>query len=178
MNKTAAIACVFALLSSADAQPVPGRMAPVRSSSGQFVVFATPGAALPARLAGLAGNTNYIVLEPSLLAVSCERIKQKLWLDLGANAPWRGRIFLKLHTAGSADELVTIVSDKFRDGWSYRVELPNLLERERFMRAMVQVLLSEMANRDNNGTCSAEIPLWLVEGFAREKGEGVAAGGE
>jgi hypothetical protein len=162
------IAVAFAWPALAVAQLPAGRAAPTQSSSGQFLVFAPPTLSLPTRFAAVSANTNYVVLEPTLLAVSCERIKQKLLLTLGSTAPWKGRIYLNLHTARSADETVTIVSEKFADGWNYRVDLPNLLQRERFVRAIVQVLLFELVDRNNPSPRSAEIPLWLVEGLARE----------
>ncbi len=167
MKTIAAIVLVCALQGAAEAQLVPGGFGPAQSSSGQFVVRASETAALPPPLAVLAANTNYILLEPAVLAVSCERIKQKLWLKLGATAPWRGRIYLNLHPARSADEWVTVVSENFGDGWRYRLEMPNLLERNRFMRALVQVLLLEMSNRGANAR-QAEIPAWLAEGLSRE----------
>ena len=168
MKQIAVFAFVLALLGPARAQPLRGGITPVQSSSGQFIVYGPLTVDLPSHLAGLSANTNYIILEPTLLAVSCERIKRILWLELGATAPWRGRIYLNLHPAGAADEWVTIVSEKFADGWTYRVELPNLLARDRFLRAMAQVLLVEMANRGNPTGRSAEIPLWLVEGLSRD----------
>ncbi len=55
---------------------------------------------------------------------------------------------------------------RFKNGWQYRVDLPNVVERPRYVRAIVQVLLLELANRTAQGR-GAEIPLWLVEGFSQ-----------
>jgi hypothetical protein len=41
------------------------------------------------------------------------------------------------------------------------------VQRTRYVRAIVQVLLLEMANR-NAGERSAELPSWLIEGFTRQ----------
>jgi hypothetical protein len=46
------------------------------------------------------------------------------------------------------------------------VEIPSLVERPRYVRAIVQVLLLELANRTTKER-GAEIPLWLVEGFSQ-----------
>lgn len=167
MKRIAAIALVLACRAAAVAQSPFGGIAPVESSSGQFLAYAAPSATLPFQLAVLRANTNYIYLEPTLLAISCERIKQALWNRLGMSSPWRGRVYLRLHPARSTNEVVTIVSDRFSDGWSYWVELPDLLPRDRFVQAIIQVLLREYANRGNRGRAAA-IPAWLAVGLTRE----------
>ncbi len=138
-----------------------------RSYSGQFFICAVRAGALSPRFTYWETNRNLARLQPMLLPTSCERIKQVLWRELGASGPWRGRVFLTLRAANSADDPVTITSEQFLDGWRYRVELPDILDRTRYVRAMVQVLLLEMANR-NAGTHSAEIPTWLLEGLTQE----------
>jgi hypothetical protein len=64
------------------------------------------------------------------------------------------------------DDPATIVSERFARGWGYRVELPQFMKREHFVRAIVQTLLLERANRSSTGR-SAEIPFWLTEGLSR-----------
>jgi len=144
-----------------------GGLFPFQSSSGQFVVFASPSAGLPLSLPGLASNTNFISLQPTLLAVSCERIRQKVWDQLGVAGPWQGKIQLNLHPARSVDEPVGIVAERSSTGWNYRVALPDVLPRDRFLGAIVQVVLSELANR-RAGARAAEIPAWLLEGLCGE----------
>lgn len=119
------------------------------------------------RSAALEKDPRLTPLDLRFLPVSCERVKELLSRELGATAPWRGRIFVTVYTATAAHDPITIASERFRDGWQYRVELPDLVERGRFVRAMVQALLLEMANR-NAGAHSAEIPGWLLEGLSRE----------
>ena len=117
----------------------------------------------------VATNTNFVRLEPALLAVSAERIKQSLWreLELKPDAPWRGKIFLALHPAQSLDENVTIVSTPSANGWNYQVELPDVLPRTRFARALISTLLLEFANRSAQSH-SAEIPAWLADGLSQQ----------
>jgi hypothetical protein len=139
-----------------------------RSISGQFIIM---GLATPSRLANLPANaadTNLVRLEPALLSVSAERIKESLGRELGIKpgSPWRGKIFLALHSAQSLDEPVTIVSRPAATGWEYQVQLPDILPQTRFVRALTGVLLLEFANRDANDH-SAEIPAWLADGFAQ-----------
>jgi hypothetical protein len=50
-------------------------------------------------------------------------------------------------------------------GWNYELELPKSVSQEILVRAMVQTLLLEIANRQA-GPQSAEVPLWLVEGMS------------
>ena len=120
----------------------------------------------PTELSSLATNQDFVELEPTLATVSCERIKQMLVRELNVTAPWRGTIYLVLYPARSAGDAITITSDRFKNGWQYRVDLPDVVERPRYVRAMVQVLLLELANRTAPAR-GAEIPLWLVEGFSQ-----------
>jgi hypothetical protein len=138
-----------------------------RSSSGQFVILPSPGRGASPLLGMLENDTNYIRLDPTLLPISCERIKQILWRELGITTPWKGKIFLRTYAPTSADDPMLIESEQFRDGWQYRVTLPALSHRERYVHAIVSVLLLEFANREASAH-SAEIPAWLSEGLARE----------
>jgi hypothetical protein len=141
----------------------------VRSVSGQFIVAGSDGVSALASSPAVATNADFVRLEPALLAVSAERIKQSLWreLELKPGAPWSGKIFLALHPARSLDENVTIVSTPSPNGWSYQVQLPDVLPRTRFARALVSTLLLEFANRSVQSH-SAEIPAWLADGLSQQ----------
>jgi hypothetical protein len=156
--------CWGLIAGSARAQFLPPNSLTASSRSGQFMVQAASSAE-PDPI--LAANQGLIHLEPALLAISAERIKQNLWQELEANQPWRGKIFITLYPAVSADDGALITSERFKDGWQYHVLLPNVIERGRYVRAMTQVLLLELANR-SVGPCSADIPIWLVEGLSRQ----------
>ncbi|MGA2786378.1 MAG: hypothetical protein ABSF60_02515 [Verrucomicrobiota bacterium] len=148
-----------------------------RSVSGQFIVTSVPSRPGASRLAArteIATNTDFVRLEPAVLAVSAERIKESLGHELNPerrgldfSRPATGKIFLALHPAQSPDEGVTIVSRRSPDGWDYQVQLPDVLTRTRYLRAMTGVLLLEFANRDAR-TRSAEIPAWLTDGLSQE----------
>jgi len=153
------------------AQPSLPDPAATRSSlSGQFVVINPNPALSPNRPPVAVTNADFVRLNPALLAVSAERIKQPIWRQLGISTttPRRGRIFLALHPAASSDENVTIISSRFANAWTYRVELPDVVSRIRLTRAITGVVLLELANRENSGNRSAEIPAWLTEGFAQQ----------
>jgi hypothetical protein len=140
-----------------------------RSLTGQFIVHGTPKISPLAGSPRVAADTNLVQLEPALLVVSAERIKESVWrtLEIKANPPWRGPIHLVLHPAQSLDESVTVISQPFARVWNYRVELPDVLPRLNFTRALTSVLLLEYANR-NAQSHSAEIPAWLTDGLSQQ----------
>lgn len=136
-----------------------------QSQSGQFVV-SRAHLGMPARgAAPWAANPELLELEPRLLVVSCDRIRQALFRELGFTPPWRGRIHVRLHPAAGAEAPITVALEKFPDRWAYRVELPEVVERTRLMRALIEVMLLETANQHTTGR-SAELPPWLAVGLA------------
>lgn len=135
------------------------------SQSGQFVVSRHRGATHPTIVSALTTQAQCLELEPTLLVVSCERIRQALDRELGLTAPWQGRIHVLLRPAQGAEDAITLTAEKFRDGWAYRLSLPEVVAPHRLMRAVVEAILLEVANRHHAGR-SAEIPPWLAVGLA------------
>ena len=153
------------------AQFSPTEMSLAHSVSGQFVISGSSQPSPLARLPLIATNADFVRLEPALLSMSAERIKQSLrqQLGIGADAPWRGTIFLALHPAQSLDEEVVIISQPSDKGCDYLVQLPDVLTQTRFLRALTGVVLLELAGRDaNSASRSAEIPPWLTDGFSQQ----------
>lgn len=145
-----------------------------RSASGQFLVRSIRRPPGPVPPAATAAKLDLVRLTPTLMPVSGERIKQALWRELGISGAWQGKIQLAIYPGAAADEPVRCYAERFRDAWQYRLELPDLVDRTRYVRGMVQVLLLEYANRGAVAR-SAEIPAWLVEGMTRDllaSGEG------
>jgi hypothetical protein len=136
----------------------------IRSSSGQFIVNGAVLELPPS--APSATNQQLLELDPNLLAVSCERIKQVLLSELGVADLWRGRIHVGINSSMASNQPPVIGAKVFTDGWAYRLELPRQIERLKLVRGVTQVLLMEFANR-NAGLRSAEIPLWLSEGLSQ-----------
>ncbi|HMJ25175.1 MAG TPA: hypothetical protein VK475_05080 [Pyrinomonadaceae bacterium] len=163
-NLTVAISslALFAVLGQGFAQTPSAQ-----SVSGQFISRDQRRGGPSDLAVSLGSDINFISLDPALLAISCERIKRHLERELGAGSPGRGKILLVLHSAQFRDETITITSEQFKDSWQYHVDLPDVTERARYVRAIVQVLLLEMANRTVPERLP-ELPLWLVEGFARQ----------
>jgi hypothetical protein len=155
-----------ALQTAAGIQLPPSDLVSMRSYSGQFMAYAARSAKFAPTLLSLATNQDFVQLEPTLATVSCERIKQMLLRELNVDAPWRGTIYLVLYPPVAASDPITITTGKFKNGWQYQVDLPGVVERPRYVRAIVQVLLLELANRTAQAN-GAEIPAWLVEGFSQ-----------
>jgi hypothetical protein len=151
---------------TASTQPLPSDLKTARSHSGQFIAYPPRSVALPQALQSLATNRTFVQLEPTLATVSGERIRQLLLRELGVTAPWSGTIYLVLYPARTEGDAILITSERFKDAWQYRVDLPDVLERSHYVRAIVHVLLLELANR-TGPTRAVEVPLWLIEGFSQ-----------
>jgi hypothetical protein len=139
----------------------------IRSLSGQFFVHDARGSGPSETASHFGTNAAFVVLDPNLLAVSAERIKQLLNRELANTSPWRSRIHLTLYLAPGPDSPVTINCESYRDGWEYFLQLPDLMDRREYIRAMTQTLLLELANR-NATSRAAELPTWLIEGLTEQ----------
>lgn len=131
----------------------------VVSRSGQFIITGSDVAGRPPGAGSAA-----VHLDAALLTVSCERIKQALLNTLNIPDQWQGKIRIVLYPFQQADEDLVVTCERFNDGWSYRVELPDAIEPQRLVRVITQVMLLEMANR-HAPEQSAVLPLWLAEGM-------------
>ena len=153
------------LIASAVLAALPdGGVRTVKSSSGQFVVRG-PALAQLSTNSGFA-NSTLIELDPNILAVTCERIKQALLRELPMADLWRGRVYVEINSALSTNQAPLVFAKPYLNGWQYQVELARSIEKPKLVSGLVQVLLLEIANR-NAGLRSAEIPLWLSEGIAQ-----------
>lgn len=140
------------------------------SASGQFVISegGAPGF-LPLR-PRVPPDSPLLRLEAPWLAVSAERFKAVLWREIGlsASAAWRGKIFIVIQPARSTNDPVVIAPQPFIRVWNYRVDLPDLINSNRYARALSAVILLELANRDTPLTARpADLPAWLVDGLAQ-----------
>ena len=149
-----------------DAPSVPGlEPVTIRSQSGQFIVRGLP---MGAPVSGYSTSTvNYLRLDPTLTAVSLERIRHAVLAELGLPEKWRGLITVSTQPVQEDDPTVRVASVHYPEGWGYRVALPERIDKERFIRVAVEVILIEIANR-NAGAREAELPPWLAEGLSAE----------
>jgi hypothetical protein len=176
--------CVWFAATVVSAQPA-SQFITARSYSGQFIAqemrsrpFYAPSPA--AARVPMAGSLAFLVtappvspnaqpdkipLEPALLVVSCERMKELFLLELGLRDEWRGKIELIINASLAEDRGPSLTAVHHPDGWSYELELPKTIQPQILVRAVIQTLLAELANR-RAGSQSAEIPFWLVEGLS------------
>jgi hypothetical protein len=105
-------------------------------------------------------------LDPPLLVLTCERIKQALLRELACPDQWRGQIEMNIQFTPYRDPPIVIRSAVYADGWRGYIDIPDEIEASKLVRIVVQALLLEMANR-HPGEGLTDIPLWLTEGLAR-----------
>jgi len=163
---TGAIIAGWLVACAAFAATPPATVRTVRSSTGQFIVRGPTLSAVAVATNSSQNGSTLIQLDPSILAITCERLKQALLSELAMLDLWRGRIYLEISSGLSTNQAPVIVAKPYLDGWQYQVELPCWIEKPKLVRGLIQVLLMEIANR-NAGLRSAEIPLWLSEGLAQ-----------
>jgi hypothetical protein len=157
---------------------------PLRSASGQFTarqkqeLLAPPAVGLArvpiaggwafllaSRGSGTINRSQKVTLEPPFLLVSCENIKGLLLKELEMTDRWQGRVDLTISPQLTEKQGPLLTGIYRPGGWDYELELPKSLDQEILVRAVMQTLLLEIANRQA-GSQSAEVPLWLVEGMS------------
>lgn len=161
------------------AQELPfSRLTPAtRSHSGQFIVHGARGLSggLGTPIAGgggapvltrvqPAGVGDTVVLNPSLVSVSCERIKREVLRQLRLPDAYRGRVTIYIAEKMPEDRQLTIQSTPFADGWQYSIVVPERINWMRFVRGIVDVVLIEIANRPGPENLFVP-PLWFSEGL-------------
>ena len=178
MNRWLIVFCCWLALGRASAQSATD-LAAARSVSGQFVAvtMGTPGlpSSLPAAQRYPGGfllnsslkepSNSAIPLEPALLVISCERVKESLLMTLGQRDQWRGKINLVINPSLPAEQGTILTGLHGPVGWSYQLALPSPIKPRLLLRAIVQAILIEIANR-NAGDQSAEVPFWLIAGLS------------
>lgn len=111
-------------------------------------------------------NADKLTLEPALLAISSERVKTKFLQALGLSDGWQSRIELLIDRDLAPPQMPRLAVVGGRGNWQYQLQLPNEIAPPALMRALVSALLVEMANRNNHGRESADVPVWLIEGLS------------
>ena len=106
-----------------------------------------------------------LAVEPELLAITAERVREAIIAQIPALGGGGARIHLYLMDQ-LGDGTVGIVSTRYNDGWNYRLAVPPVVEQTRLVRALVQVLLLEYAQRI--GEKPADMPAWVTEGITQQ----------
>ncbi|HEX4121713.1 MAG TPA: hypothetical protein VH619_13915 [Verrucomicrobiae bacterium] len=108
-----------------------------------------------------------ITLDPSILVVSCERLKSLFLTELGLVDRWQGTVSLMIDPASKKEKEPRLTAIYRPNGWTYSLELPKTIETRVLARALLETLFLEVANRNAGSQC-AEIPCWLVEGMGAQ----------
>jgi hypothetical protein len=139
-----------------------------KSRSGQFIVHGRSSELqAPTTDVRRVGTNETVSLQPDLLAVTAERIKRRLELQLGADDRWSSVVHLQLRDARQITGPLVINTSVLRDGWRYQIVLPDRIGWERLVRTLSEAVLLERANRANDGMECALPPLWLTEGLTQ-----------
>ena len=134
------------------------------SRSGQFMAY---GPISPKRRGGiLDANANTILVGPDHVVVSAERVRHAMLARLGIPFQPGSRVKLRLEPAISFNAAVRVVTERHLNGFSYLLTLPSEIEPDKFIRALVQVTLLDLANQKPQ-LRDTEIPLWLTVGLTQ-----------
>lgn len=148
---------------------LPGSVVPpvtARGISGQFIVSGPTGAKPRIGLIPESAGGEEIGLEPQWLAVAAERVKRAVLGRFDATDRWQGKIHIYIRPKRELGAgPLRIVPVSFPGGWQYRLDVPEEIEWRRLVRALVEVILLEVANREA-GTQVGLPPLWLNEGVS------------
>jgi len=143
----------------------------ITSSSKQFVVR---GRTQTSMLSGSRSDTVYV--DPSLLAVVCERVRDALAQELKWSKQWRDTIFINVYQASDTKAEPSLQAlPAGPHGWRYRIDMPDELGRRQFFRPLIGALLLEYANRGSHDQ-SVELPAWVVEGMTEHLLQGALGG--
>ncbi|MCI0538353.1 MAG: hypothetical protein L0Z50_24360 [Verrucomicrobiales bacterium] len=143
--------------------PSPANSETMRRSE-QFVVHDTRKFGRSLAAFADSENPELVQLEPGPLLLSAERISEALARQLRVTPRGAGKIHCYLYAPLRNNENIVLLSTLYADGWQYRLQIPDDLERTTLVRGILQSLLLELANRGTRQK-SAEIPPWLLEGL-------------
>jgi hypothetical protein len=145
---------------------LPASRQTLRSLHGHFLINA-PALNLTRLTNALVSlKTNEVWLHGPVLAVSAERVRAALYGELRTEGLARQPIHLVLHPQTNPPVPLLIQSIRQADGWRQRVDLPERVDREHFIKALAGACLLELASRDPRKG-RPELPLWLTEGLGR-----------
>lgn len=143
----------------------------VTSASKQFVVRGLPQRSMLAPR----GNEDLVYVDPSLLVVTCDKVRRALTSELGWGDRWRGNVYINVRPIRFDNEAIAITARPVDNRWNYYIEMPDEVDRRELFEAIVAVSLVEFADRAATER-SVELPPWLVEGITAHLLEGPLAG--
>ncbi len=133
----------------------------ITSASKQFIVRGRPQTSVFAN--NSSGDLIYV--DPRLLVVTCDRVRQSVSRAMGWDGGWRGTIFVDIRPVRFDNQPPQLFPFRTSDGWRYRLELPDEIDRRRLIESLVEAILREFAD-GSAAEVPAELPPWLVPGLA------------
>ena len=106
-----------------------------------------------------------IPLDPSLVAVACERVKQALLSTFGLGDDWSSPIHVFIEP-GRQQGQVSLDTIRTGRGWLFRLALPAEMKELDLDRLILHAALLERSNR-NPQAMANNVPKWLTEGLIR-----------
>lgn len=137
--------------------PFPPSIAPTREGSLQALETKTS-----------ADWPESVRMDPSTAIVACERIKQIFLQELGLTDQWKGLIEIEIDFyPRGLQRPITLSHRLMNDGLHTQMKVADEVIPHRFVQALTQVLLLEMANRSINQKQMTDVPLWMIEGMTQ-----------
>lgn len=163
MNGWRAIATLGVVAASLASAQLPQAVT-IQSRSGQFIIRGLPLSKLASSHSSTS-EVSYVRVDPMVMAATMENIKQSLLTALEQTDQWQGRVMVSVRPTRRDNEEIVIASVREGSGWQYRMQLPEQVDKSRLVKALVEVLLLEIAQRDA-GHRRVEMPPWLAMGIA------------
>ena len=132
----------------------------LRSKSDQFIIAGQP---VPANEVVLTQEPGMERLTTDVLAVAAERIKTDYLRVIGRKDNWKDNITLVINPKLASHDSLFPVAAGFKDGWIYRMEVPQTVSVEKLVRAIVTTLIREQVGRSLMNR-APNLPSWLSEG--------------
>lgn len=138
-------------------------LAALQSKSRQFIVTGPEVADLAATASLGVGRA---VMTPDVLAVTAEKVKSEYLRALGRRDQWRYNVVLAIDPERQPESPVIALARGYKDGWQYQMAVPQEVEVEKLVRALVTTLIREQVGRRLLNR-EPDLPLWLTEGMTR-----------
>lgn len=134
-------------------------------SSAHFVVHDTRrlGPSFVAMADAERKDPRRVQFDADSLLFTADRVRESIVKEMRLPATRGHPTQCHLHPAARNDETIVLVSERYLDGWVYRVNVPDAVEGLTAVRAFTQLTLLQYANQ--GAPRSAELPTWLVEGL-------------
>ena len=143
----------------------------ITSATKQFVVRGLPLRSALSR----SPDSEFVSVDPALLAVTGETVKRTLERELGWDNRWSGTFYINIHPIRSENDRIRVATSRADGRWRYHVELPDEVRRRELIELLVELLLVEFSDRAGSRH-SVELPPWLAIGLTAHLMQGSLSG--